>query len=170
MSYHENCKVSKRYNEVFTTKIRKKYNGKRADGTKKFKISIIFQGAHDGSNDAFWTLKAFLWGVRHTACESNIGSGIDDQGTFPFPCDFRITAVDFEGGKIMPRQLGLATIDSESVKDLAYEDWTEATSVRSLFCEEEREFSNPFCLPDTDPQFCKHEFSTTYSAHTQAIL
>jgi hypothetical protein len=79
-------------------------------------------------------------------------------------------SADFEGGELMPRQMGMAEIDSNSVRNLAFEDWTEATTVRSIFCVEEKSYRNPFCLPDTGPQFCAHEWVDTYKEYSNAIL
>lgn len=106
----------------------------------------VFNGAHDGSNDAYWTLRV---AINH--CQSRVEAinrvrPTDDQVRLQdwtkrdqtLLHRFRLVAVDFEAdvhGRV--RQVGIATLDSDQIASNAggvvpVADWKDDIRVRSL--------------------------------------
>jgi hypothetical protein len=129
---------------------------------------IIFEGAHDGSNDAYWTLRICIKFAQERAEALALYRvrPLPDwhtSGCTSLELPFLLVAVDFEAtvnGKV--RQVGIATLDSNDLvvggEVIAVDDWIEKIRVRSLVVDSfaSVQDEHPMCRPDSGPLYASH--------------
>ncbi|KAI4608676.1 hypothetical protein J4E80_008881 [Alternaria sp. BMP 0032] len=167
--------VSKAHPEILRFKLDDK------SSTSKYPTRI-FEGAHDGSNDAYWTLRAAIRYCQQQADAQACSrvrpqSAWNEDGETHMRRGFLLVAVDFEATvNGVVRQAGIATIDSEDLTTdkgqvVAVDRWSEHIRVRSLVVDglDDEKHYHPKCRPDSGPLYTHNHEVLGTAAFTQEL-
>lgn len=151
------------HHEAFIPRIDTQSTGRNRDQPS-------FHGAHDGSNDAFWTLRATIKKtqrkIEETAGPSLKAPNWNQSGQTSIYTPFILIAWDFEGASPpdtdQVRQGGIATLDSDDLIDednsvLAVDRWREMIKVRTLNNRDVWDKHHPCAVPSAGPLYVEEK-------------